>query len=178
MRAAAWMAALVCCHLLTGCVTASTSEPAPSVVERDITQSRLLILGRLWLPLPGGRADLWLDRDPTLSVIRSGDAVSYRVIDQKTITFIGSDKSPYDFMHTAFNAPASEVELVFLESFAALPDRARHTARGLEFYRFRSETRQKLYILAESLDFVVEVSIDEPSNEVIKHILAHARLEE
>lgn len=166
-----WVAVLVGCQLLAGC--ASARADATAAGSEAVAHRRVLMLGQLWLPIPT-TSEFWIDEGPMLTT--SDGMVAYRAITRRDMAHIGSEKSPYAFMHSAFNSPDSETELVFVDGLAPLPEAGREVANGLEFYRFSNASQEKLYVLSPALDFVVEISLSAESDMKAQQIYQQARL--
>lgn len=136
------------------------------------TAAKLVINGGLLLPLPTQYEELW-PGESSFIVRQKPSSIGYRWIDKQEISFIGSDKTPYAFFSSAFNSPADDVEYRFIEGLDA--ERITYTVRdGLEFRHASLKGNEKLYVLAERLPFVVEITAEKDSIDYIEFLISSA----
>lgn len=104
-------------------------------------------------------------------------AVVYRWIEQEEIEFIGSSKSPYDFFRSVFNNPTSDEEKRFLEGLTDEVHRP-NAPSDLEFYYFDNGDGRQVYILSNTLSFVVEVTYKGDGDQrYINSVVTHSKLQ-
>lgn len=130
----------------------------------------LILNGRVSLPLPERYEKIW-SNESSIIISQSDTSIGYRWIDKEEIEFIGSEKTPYNFFKSAFNNPSMAEEKRFIEGLGSIVKRSHSSANNLEFYHFDLESRQKIYILSGSLDFVVEVTSKGGSKRYLESII-------
>ena len=161
-----WLLVLTAgCHVFSG--------GAHNEVEGR-SAAKLVINGSLLLPLPAQYEELG-PGESSFIVRKTSSSIGYRWIDGDEITFIGADKTPYEFFSSAFDGSSVDEEARFIEGLGA--ERITHIERdGLEFHHASLKRNEKLYVMAERLPFVVEVTMDKDSVNYIDLIIKSASL--
>lgn len=97
--------ALITLFLITAC----QSPPK----ELAIQPQDIVILGGISIPSPYKSNTLYLESGP--SIISKGEiTISYGIIDNDKVKFLGSNKSSYDFISDSFENRTEENEINFL----------------------------------------------------------------
>src|SRR5690625_220180 len=166
------MALLLLALTIQGCQTNNVNRNANA--ESGVAGKELVLRGQVSVPLPETYERVLLDKHAM--IITGADySVVYRWIDQEEIEFIGSDKSPYHFFSSVFNQPRSNEEKRFLEG---LTDEVHQSSSpgNLELYYFNDGGGRQLYILSNSLSFVVEVTYKGDDERYVDRVIAHSTL--
>lgn len=133
----------------------------------------LVLRNQVSLPLPDGYERMLIDEYSTI-VTAQDYSVVYRWIDKSEIEFIGSDKPPYQFFKSAFTNPEGEEEDRFLEGLRGEVQGTK-TSGDLEFYYFDIGVGRQMYILSDSLSFVVEVTFKGQNSEYMDKVIANSK---
>jgi len=157
--------------ILLTCVACQAVTPSKG------SAPQLIINGVVSLPLPSDFTEVW-PSESLIIVKQAAVAIGYRWIDKEEIEFIGSEKEPYRFFTSAFNDPVDKIEHLFLEGLRTTGERTDSVNNGLEFYHFRLGNREKVYILAESLDFAIEITSSNFSASYIQEVIKSAYIRE
>lgn len=148
------IAGIIMVLAIQGCQTDNTKHEA--ITEQGSIAKELVIKGQVSLPLPEAYEKVILE-ESAMIITAEKYTVVYRWIDQQEIEFIGSSKSPYDFFESVFNNPTSDEEKRFLEGLQYEVKQA-NSSKPLNFYYFDNGGGRQIYILSETLSFVVEVT--------------------
>ncbi|WP_062266569.1 hypothetical protein [Endozoicomonas arenosclerae] len=158
--------------ILSGCQTVepirtNTSNNAEGGVQE------LIINSRVSLPAPIGYDKVWLIKSSVI-VSKAGSSVVYRWIDKEEMEFIGSKKTPYNFFKSALNNPETVEEKGFLEGLDSKVNRMAASDESLEIYSFDHGEGQQIYILSDTLDFVVEITSKGYVSEYFENLIKYS----
>jgi len=143
--------------------------------EHASSGKELILKGQVSVPLPENYKKLLLD-EYAMIITAPDYSVVYRWVGQKEVEFIGSSKSPYQFFKSVFNNPTSDEEKRFLEGLKSKVHQS-NSPGDLEFYYFDNGEGQQIYILSESLSFVVEVTYKGDAINYINSVVMHSKLQ-
>lgn len=157
--------------MLAGCT-------AYQIVSTDPSMSHgLVINGAASIPLPDHFTELSTSESVVI-VIGESTMIAYRWIDQGEIEFIGSQETPYRFFSEAFSNPSEEVQNVFMEAIDTTNTNTHISHNGLEFYHFPQAHTEKLYIISESLEFAIEISLYQASKKYLQTVLERTHIKQ
>lgn len=133
------------------------------------------ISGEIELPLLLESNKYWVDGGP-LFVVSKNPLVTYRVIDRDELNLSGSDNAAYEFMASAFLNPEGSFENSFLDSHKEY-ELIHKEERGLDFYILEKENESKVYIVAHSVAYCLEVAvIGSDAHLILSDIIDEVRL--
>ncbi|MGI9280752.1 MAG: hypothetical protein ACR2PX_14180 [Endozoicomonas sp.] len=164
---------LVITLMLSGC---QTSVSTRSDTTHNVSDGQeLIVKGKVSLPAPAGYEKVWFN-ESSIIFSKAGGSIIYRWIDQEEIEFIGSKKSPYDFFKGAFNNPETVEEKGFLEGLSSSVKHLASSEKNLEMYSFDYDDGRQMYILSDSLDFVVEVTFKGDLNQYFEKLSQYSHI--
>jgi len=150
--------------------------------SRDVFSSRhpveegITIGNTLRLPKLIDEKEIIVDKGPVV-IMQSGDSyISYRVIDNNEVEFIGSKKSPYNFFKSAFTKPEDITECSFIDGIRGMENRSYYDINNIEFYVHEMKESITIYLLSTEIDIVLEVTTKNIPREVVNSIMANTKV--
>lgn len=145
------------------------------VQTTEIGYSDLNFLGKATLKIEQSNK-LWLADGPTL-ITKGNNTVSYGIISQEHLQFIGTSNTPAEFLRMSFSGKGEEPEKVFFETFK---DYSINTTRSenIDFYELESLDDKYIYIATPELNFIIEISSRNPDAISLPEIESNFRLSE
>jgi len=102
--------------------------------------------------------------------------IAFDIMDKDDVQFIGSEKTAYDFLKSAFSNPNGDAENLFRTSFSSYSLEQKSYGEIKAFILSEGE-EIKLFILSEKMPFALNVSIIGKDNKVILNkILSNMKL--
>lgn len=158
-----------CSSIKTAPLAAVKQEALPSAQWSAIT-----IGSQVQVPFLRGERYL-LDTGPIVSSVSDSKSITYRLIGEEEIAFIGSDKSPADYFTNAFRSPTG-LECAFTESFRKATEKWHSEINGFDVYVFSENTGYKAYLVSSQLDFVTELFSDGLSLDELTLLIQNAHI--
>jgi hypothetical protein len=150
-------------------ITACQSPPK----ELAIQSQNIVILGGISIPSPYKSNTLYLEAGP--SIIAKGEvSISYGIIDNEKIKFLGSNKSPYNFISDSFEKRDQENEIIFFNLFSKY-NIEKIIKNNLTFYKLTGNNDAHLYILSRDIDFVVDIYMKSKNEDFIDMIIQNSK---
>jgi len=150
---------------LTACSSLNNSE---------FQASDIVILGKISIPNLQKTNRVYLEAGPSI-LMKGSTSIAYGVIDQEYIKFIGSRKTPYNFITGSFDKQPDSIEKIFLESFLEYK-LEKISKNNLIFYKLIGDEDMHLYILSKEVNFIIDVYIKSKEINLIDELIEKSKL--
>ncbi|WP_236631452.1 hypothetical protein [Endozoicomonas numazuensis] len=122
-------------------------------------QKSLVISGNIELPILLENDKYWLDSGP-LFISSLSPLITYRVINKSEIEFAESEKTVYNFIKSSFSNPEGISEESFYNSHKDYK-LTKNNNNNIELFILSNREESKAYIVSESIDFGIEILIQD-----------------